>query len=74
VGGRGLLRGAASVGDEGLGLDIDTEEDVERARGLLGSVGWGAYGWGGGGSHPPGTFGGKVFRGGGLGVDLWQSG
>jgi molybdenum cofactor cytidylyltransferase len=36
VGGRGLLRGAASVGDEGLGLDIDTEEDVERARGLLG--------------------------------------
>ena len=36
VGARGLLAGAASVVDEGLGLDVDTEADVERARGLLG--------------------------------------
>jgi len=30
-----LLPGAASVVDEKLGLDVDTAEDVERARGLL---------------------------------------
>ena len=35
VGARGLLRGAATVVDEGLELDVDTEEDVERARMLL---------------------------------------
>jgi molybdenum cofactor cytidylyltransferase len=36
VGARELLRGAVAVVDEGLGLDVDTEADVERARGLLG--------------------------------------
>ncbi len=35
VGARELLRGAAVVVEEGLGLDVDTEADVERARGLL---------------------------------------
>ena len=35
IGARELLRGAASVVDEKLGLDVDTAEDVERARGLL---------------------------------------
>jgi CTP:molybdopterin cytidylyltransferase MocA len=32
VGARELLKGAASVVDEDLGLDVDTEADVERAR------------------------------------------
>jgi molybdenum cofactor cytidylyltransferase len=32
VGARELLRGAAVVVDEALGLDVDTEADVERAR------------------------------------------
>ena len=36
VGARELLRGAVAVVDEGLGLDVDTEADVERARGLIG--------------------------------------
>ena len=36
VGARELLRGAAAVVDEALELDVDTEADVERARGLLG--------------------------------------
>ena len=36
VGARDLLRGAAAVVDEGLGLDVDTEADVERARELMG--------------------------------------
>jgi CTP:molybdopterin cytidylyltransferase MocA len=36
VGARDLLREAFAVGDEGLGFDIDTEEDLERARVLLG--------------------------------------
>ena len=36
VGARELLRGAAAVVDEGLGLDVDTEADVERARALIG--------------------------------------
>jgi molybdenum cofactor cytidylyltransferase len=36
VGARELLLGAASVVEEGLELDVDTEEDVERARKLLG--------------------------------------
>jgi molybdenum cofactor cytidylyltransferase len=36
VGARDLLRGAAAVVDEGLALDVDTEADVERARGLVG--------------------------------------
>ncbi|HSY37826.1 MAG TPA: nucleotidyltransferase family protein [Acidobacteriaceae bacterium] len=36
VGARGLLRGAVVVVDESLGLDVDTETDVERARGMLG--------------------------------------
>jgi molybdenum cofactor cytidylyltransferase len=36
VGARGLLQDAATVVDEGLGLDVDTEEDVERARILFG--------------------------------------
>jgi molybdenum cofactor cytidylyltransferase len=36
VGARALLRGAAAVVEEGLGLDVDTEADVARARGLLG--------------------------------------
>lgn len=35
VGARALLLGAAVVVDEALGLDVDTEADVERARGLL---------------------------------------
>jgi molybdenum cofactor cytidylyltransferase len=38
VGARALLGGAAAVVDEGLGLDVDTQEDVERARRLLGVV------------------------------------
>lgn len=33
VGARELLRGAAAVVDEGLGLDVDTEADVEVLRG-----------------------------------------
>ena len=36
VGARELLRGAAAVVDEALGLDVDTEADLERARGMLG--------------------------------------
>ena len=36
VGARGLLVGAAAVVDEGLALDVDTPEDVERARRLVG--------------------------------------
>jgi len=36
VGARELLRGAAAMVDEGLDLDVDTEADVERARGMLG--------------------------------------
>ena len=36
VGARELLLGAAVVVDESLGLDVDTEADVERARGMLG--------------------------------------
>jgi len=34
VGARELLRGAVAVVDESLGLDVDTEADVERARGM----------------------------------------
>jgi CTP:molybdopterin cytidylyltransferase MocA len=36
MGARDLLRNAFGVGDEGLGLDIDTEEDLERARAFFG--------------------------------------
>ena len=36
VGARELLLGAAVVVDEALGLDVDTEADVERARRMLG--------------------------------------
>ena len=36
VGARELLRGAVAMVDEGLALDVDTEADVERARGMLG--------------------------------------
>ncbi len=36
VGARELLRGAAAVVDEGLGLDVDTAADLERAWELLG--------------------------------------
>jgi molybdenum cofactor cytidylyltransferase len=36
VGARELLRGAVAVVDEGLGLDVDTEADFQRARGMLG--------------------------------------
>jgi CTP:molybdopterin cytidylyltransferase MocA len=36
VGARDLLHNAFAVVDEGLGLDIDTEEDLERARALFG--------------------------------------
>jgi molybdenum cofactor cytidylyltransferase len=36
VGARDLLRGAALVVDERLVLDVDTEEDVARARRMLG--------------------------------------
>ena len=32
TGARELLRRAASVADEGLALDIDTQEDFDRAR------------------------------------------
>jgi CTP:molybdopterin cytidylyltransferase MocA len=32
VGARELLRGAVTVVDEGLSLDVDTESDVEQAR------------------------------------------
>jgi CTP:molybdopterin cytidylyltransferase MocA len=35
VGARELLRSARAVGTEALGFDVDTEEDVERARKLL---------------------------------------
>jgi molybdenum cofactor cytidylyltransferase len=35
VGAREMLRGARVVVDEGLGLDVDTEGDLERARRLL---------------------------------------
>jgi len=35
VGARDLLRDAASVADENLALDIDTREDLDRARKLL---------------------------------------
>jgi CTP:molybdopterin cytidylyltransferase MocA len=35
TGARELLRGAASVTDESLTLDIDTQEDFDRARKLL---------------------------------------
>ena len=35
VGARELLRGAETVIDEGLELDIDTEADIERARKLF---------------------------------------
>jgi CTP:molybdopterin cytidylyltransferase MocA len=36
VGARSMLRGAEAVEDEMLALDVDTEEDVERARAYLG--------------------------------------
>jgi len=36
VGARELLRGAAAIIDEGLGLDVDTEADFQRARGMPG--------------------------------------
>ena len=36
VGARELLLGAAVVVDEALGLDVDTEADVERAQRMLG--------------------------------------
>jgi CTP:molybdopterin cytidylyltransferase MocA len=36
AGARELLRGGAGVVDEGLGIDVDTEADVERTRALLG--------------------------------------
>jgi molybdenum cofactor cytidylyltransferase len=36
VGARELLRGAVAVVDEGLALDVDTEADLKRARGMLG--------------------------------------
>jgi molybdenum cofactor cytidylyltransferase len=36
VGARELLRGAAAIIDEGLALDVDTEADFQRARGMLG--------------------------------------
>ena len=36
VGARELLRGAVAVVDEGLGLDVDTEADVDRAVRMLG--------------------------------------
>jgi molybdenum cofactor cytidylyltransferase len=36
VGAREMLLGAAAVVDEGLGLDVDTEADVERAQRMLG--------------------------------------
>lgn len=35
VGARELLRGAAAVVDESLALDVDTEEDVAKARALF---------------------------------------
>ncbi len=35
TGARALLRGAASVADDNLALDIDTQEDLDRARRLL---------------------------------------
>ncbi len=35
VGARELLRGAASIADEDLALDIDTQEDFDRAQRLL---------------------------------------
>ncbi len=35
IGAREMLRGARVVATEALGLDVDTEEDVERARVLL---------------------------------------
>jgi molybdenum cofactor cytidylyltransferase len=36
VGARALLHGAVAIVDEGLALDVDTEADVVRARGLIG--------------------------------------
>ncbi len=38
VGARDLLRGAASVADEALGLDVDTEADLVRARSIQATV------------------------------------
>ena len=35
VGARDLLRGAASISDENLAVDIDTPEDIDRAQTLL---------------------------------------
>jgi CTP:molybdopterin cytidylyltransferase MocA len=35
VGARDLLRRAAAIADEGLALDIDTQEDFNRAQELL---------------------------------------
>jgi molybdenum cofactor cytidylyltransferase len=35
VGAREMLRGAAAVVDEALDLDVDTEADLSRARGML---------------------------------------
>jgi molybdenum cofactor cytidylyltransferase len=37
VGARSMLRGAEAVEDEMLALDVDTEEDVERARAYFGN-------------------------------------
>jgi molybdenum cofactor cytidylyltransferase len=39
VGARELLIGAATVEDESLGLDVDTEEDVRQAETLFGAMG-----------------------------------
>jgi molybdenum cofactor cytidylyltransferase len=36
LGARALLRETAAIIDEGLALDVDTEADVDRARGLIG--------------------------------------
>jgi CTP:molybdopterin cytidylyltransferase MocA len=35
VGARELLRGAAAVTEESLTLDVDTEEDVAKAKALF---------------------------------------
>jgi CTP:molybdopterin cytidylyltransferase MocA len=35
TGARELLRSAAAVGCEGLALDVDTEDDLQRARGVV---------------------------------------
>ncbi len=37
VGARALLRGARCVVDEGLAVDLDTEGDLVRVRGMLGA-------------------------------------